>query len=133
MLREHSTTIRVAYHETDGQGRVHHANYLNYFERGRVELLRAAGQSYKKFESDGRMLVVSEMSIRYQMMAEFDDELTLITSVIESRGARIRHHYELFRNHEIIVSAESIIACVRADGRATRLPPELQLDRRTTL
>ncbi len=33
-------TVRVGYHETDGQRRVHHANYLNYFEQSRVEMLR---------------------------------------------------------------------------------------------
>ena len=129
MLRQHSTTLRVSYHETDGQGRIHHANYLNYFEQGRVELLRAAGQNYKQFEADGRMLVVSEMNIRYHLMAEFDDVLTLVTTVLEARGARIRHRYELFRDEALIVTAESTIACIRPDGRATRLPLELQLDR----
>lgn len=126
MLRQHSITVRVAYHETDGQGRVHHANYLNYFERGRVELLRSAGACYKQFEADGRMLVVSEMNIQYRMMAEFDDLLTITTTVLESRGARIRHRYEVHRGDELLVSAESVIACVRRDGRVTRLPSEWQ-------
>ncbi len=37
------THFRVAYHETDGQRRVHHANYLNYFEQGRVEICGRQG------------------------------------------------------------------------------------------
>lgn len=130
MLREHTITIRVAYHETDGQGRVHHANYLNFFERGRVELLRASGSSYKQFEADGLMLVVSEMNVKYFLMAEFDDLLSLTTSVLESKGARIRHRYQVHRDDNLLVDAESTIACVRPDGRATRLPRELQLDRK---
>ena len=40
MLTEHEITLRVRYQETDGQKRLHHANYFNYFEMGRVELLR---------------------------------------------------------------------------------------------
>ena len=43
MTLQHQIEIRVRYNETDGQGRVHHAQYLNFFERGRVELLRAMG------------------------------------------------------------------------------------------
>ncbi len=57
--------IRVRYHETDGQGRVHHAQYLNFFERGRVEMLRAAGHSYRELEASGLLLVVTKMEIQY--------------------------------------------------------------------
>ncbi|WP_417746212.1 acyl-CoA thioesterase [Rosistilla oblonga] len=130
MSQQHTLTIRVNYHETDGQGRVHHANYLNYFERGRVELMRSLGSSYKQFEADGLMLVVAEMNVKYHQMAEFDDELTLTTTVLEAHGARIRHRYEIFRDDQLLVFAESVIACVRSDGRATRLPAELQQGRR---
>ena len=50
MEREHRIDIRVRYQETDGQGRVHHANYFTYFEMGRVEMLRAAGYDYGVLE-----------------------------------------------------------------------------------
>ena len=39
----HEIEIRVRYQETDGQRRVHHGNYLTYFEMGRTEMLRAQG------------------------------------------------------------------------------------------
>ncbi|MFO0423299.1 MAG: acyl-CoA thioesterase, partial [Planctomycetia bacterium] len=42
-LASHETEIRVRYQETDAQRRVHHANYLTYFEIGRTEMLRARG------------------------------------------------------------------------------------------
>ncbi len=75
MLRHHEIEIRVRYQETDGQGRVHHANYLTYFELGRTELLRAAGYDYRQLEAQGWMLVVSEMNCRYFQPASFDDLL----------------------------------------------------------
>lgn len=123
----HRLSFRVAYHETDGQRRVHHANYLNYFERGRVELLRSMGWSYKEFEDSGLLLVVAEMQIRYASPAEFDDELTLETSVLSAKGARIRHGYRITRGEDLVVSAESTIACIDHTGRVRRLPPELLL------
>jgi acyl-CoA thioester hydrolase len=121
----HELTLRVAYSETDGQRRVHHAVYLNYFEQGRVELLRSLGMSYKDFEQSGLLLVVSEMQVRYFLPAEFDDVLTLRTTVESARGARIRHAYRLTRGDSLIVSAESTIACIDTTGRVRRLPAEL--------
>ncbi len=118
----HETVIRVTYHETDGQRRVHHANYLNYFERGRVEMLRAAGVSYREFENGGLMLVVTEMNVRYFGAAEFDDLLVLQTTVTEIRKVRIRHRYDLRRGSELIVQGESTIACINSDGKPTSLP-----------
>ena len=130
-LRCFRTNIRVNYHETDGQQRVHHGNYTHYFERGRVEMLRAGGISYKQLEQDGKLLVVTEMNISYHSAAEFDDLLTLTTETIEVRKVRIRHRYALHRGEELIVQAHSTIACVNSEGKPSRLPKEflaLQLD-----
>ena len=124
-LRRHRESIRVTYQETDGQRRVHHANYLNYFERGRVEMLRAAGISYKALEDSGRMLVVTEMNVRYHAAAEFDDLLELSLEVIEVRKVRIRHRYRIERDGELIVEAESTIACIDPMGKPAKLPLSL--------
>ncbi|WP_315854249.1 acyl-CoA thioesterase [Rubripirellula amarantea] len=115
-------TFRVNYYETDGQRRVHHSNYLNYFERGRVEMLRAAGISYKSLEDAGSMLVVSEMNVRYLAAAEFDDVLTLRVNVLDVRKVRIRHSYQILRGEELVVEAESTIACVNHEGKPNKLP-----------
>ena len=44
MLQQHEIELRVRYNETDPMGFLHHAHYFTYFEIGRTELLRAAGQ-----------------------------------------------------------------------------------------
>ncbi|MFO1064597.1 MAG: thioesterase family protein [Pirellulales bacterium] len=121
--------IRVRYHETDGQGRVHHAQYLNYFERGRVELLRSIGHSYRNLEAGGLMLVVSEMKVKYIGAAEFDDLLSLTTRVVDARGARIHHQYRLVRSVDdaLIVEGDSQIACIDRSGKVRRLPDYLRV------
>src|SRR6476469_9571913 len=103
MLREHEIEIRVRYQETDAQGRVHHANYLTWFELGRVELLRAAGHSYRELESGGIFLVIAEVQVRYYLPALFDDVLRLVTTTMKAKGARIEHQYEIFRGEELLV------------------------------
>ena len=122
----HEIEIRVRYQETDGQGRVHHANYLTWFELGRVELLRAAGHSYRELEEAGIYLVVAEASLRYYLPAFFDDVLRLRTTTLRAKGARIEHRYEVFRGDELLAEGTTTIACVDKDGRVTRLPPWLR-------
>lgn len=127
----HSIEFRVQYYETDGQTRVHHGQYINYFERGRVELLRACGQSYKDIEEDGLFLVVSEMKVQYLGGAEFDDLLRLTTSVLEVRGVRIRHGYSVVKvnpdgSTTPVVEGSSVVACVDHSGKVRRLPSSLR-------
>lgn len=132
---KHSIEIRVQYFETDGQGRVHHSQYLNYLERGRVEFLRSLGHSYRELEAGGLMLVVSKLEIQYLGAACFDDLLRLTTTVVRTRGVRIDHAYSLVRisedtaPNEPIVKASTTVACIDREGRVARLPDYLRINR----
>ncbi len=90
MLRQHDVQIRVRYQETDGQARLHHANYFTYFEQGRTELLRAAGMSYLQVEQAGYLLVVVEIGCEYFLPAGFDDLLTVRTTVVRAQRSSYR-------------------------------------------
>ena len=134
MTIEHEIAIRVHYHEVDGQGRVHNAQYLNYFERGRVEMLRASGVSYRAIEDPGVLLVVRSMNVQFHQPALFDDTLLLRTRIGYCHGARIEHHYRLVRkqldgvSEDLIVTATSEIASIDRTGKVLRLPSMLQLN-----
>jgi acyl-CoA thioester hydrolase len=123
---QHEIEIRVRYQETDGQGRVHHANYLTWFELGRVELLRAMGHSYRELEDAGIYLVVAEASLRYYSPALFDDVLLLRTATVFAKGARIEHRYEVLRGEELLAEGTTTVACIDKTGRVTRLPQWLR-------
>ena len=72
----HDATVRVRYAETDQMGVVYHANYLIWFEVGRVELMRALGFEYKLMETeDDCFIVVAEGSCRYLSPARYDELL----------------------------------------------------------
>ena len=129
----HTISIRVQYNHTDGQGRVHHAQYINYFEHGRVELLRSLGHNYRELEESGLLLVVSQLSIRYLGAAVFDDMLSLTTSVLRTRGVRIEHGYRISKQSddggrsEPIVEGETTVACVDPSGKVRPLPKYLRI------
>jgi acyl-CoA thioester hydrolase len=124
----HELMFRVRYQETDAQGRVYHGNYANYFEMGRVEMLRAGGINYRDLESSGLMLVVVSLSCRFYLGAQYDDLLKLVTRVTQSKGVRMTHHYQLFRENELLVEGETVIAAVNREGKVVRMPRHLRLN-----
>jgi len=128
MITEHEIEIRVRYQETDGQARLHHANFFTYFELGRTELLRAAGYTYRQIEEEGWMLVVSEITCKYYLPANYDDLLRLRTTVVEARGARVVNQYFIYRGEELLAEGQSTVACISREGRVTRLPQSLRFD-----
>ena len=128
MHREHQIDIRVRYQETDGQGRVHHANYFTYFEMGRVEMLRAAGFDYRTLEEEGVLLVVHKINCQYFLGAKYDDVLTLTTRLMRITHARCEHEYEVRRGDELVAKGSSVLACVDRSGKVQRMPEWMVLD-----
>ena len=127
MIREHEIEIRVRYHDTDAQGRVHHGAYINYFETGRVELLRATGRSYKSLEDEGILLGGADRKVQYYLPAIYDDLLVLRTETVKAKGARILHDYRLTRGEDRIVEGQTTVACVNREGKIQRLPDWLKV------
>lgn len=119
-------TIRVRYAETDRMGLLHHANYLVWFEQGRVELFRAQGYSYKDVEDQGYYLVLTRIEVKYRRPVHFDDLLTLRTVVKRTTAVRIDHRYELLRDGTLVAEGESTLACVDGDGNPQALPDVLR-------
>jgi acyl-CoA thioester hydrolase len=122
MSTAHEIQIRVRYQETDGQRRVHHVNFLTYFEMCRTEMLRSHGTTYRAFEDEGLFIVVSEATCKYLAPAEYDDLLTLRTRVEKVGAAHIKHAYEVIRDTTIIVTGTTTVVCVDREGRVRRLP-----------
>jgi acyl-CoA thioester hydrolase len=122
---EHSMTIRVRYPEVDAMGYLHHSRYLQYFEMGRVELLRTLGHSYADLERRGVFFVVAKVECKYRAPARYDEELTLTTRVVRQTHVRIDHAYELRRGDTLLAEATTTIACVGRDGQVTQIPEEL--------
>jgi acyl-CoA thioester hydrolase len=118
----HEIEIDVRYYETDGQGVVHHANYFQYFELARVEMLKAMGHDYAELERDGMFLVVHSIACKYHRPARFGDRLRIVTKVARATLARIDHQYQVFIGPDLIAEASSTIACIDRNGHVRRMP-----------
>ena len=108
----HSVKIRVRYGETDQMGYVYYGNYAEYFEVGRVEMLRSLGLSYKELEVEhGILMPVTSLKIRYVRPAHYDDELKIITTLRELPGKRIVFHVEIFKEEAKMVCSGEVRLC----------------------
>jgi acyl-CoA thioester hydrolase len=90
--------VRVRYAETDQMGIVYYANYLVWFELGRVELLRSLGLAYSQLEKEHEcILPVVEATCRYRSPARYDDEILIETRPALLRGSVIKFAYNIWR------------------------------------
>jgi acyl-CoA thioester hydrolase len=124
-LRVVKARVRVRYAETDQMGVVYHANYLVWFEVGRVEFLRAHGLSYKQMElEEGCMIAVVEATARFRAPARYDDELVVETELTSVRGAVVRFGYRVVRVSDAMLLCEgaTVHVVVGRDMKKRRLP-----------
>ena len=123
------TYIRVRYGETDQMGYVYYGFYAMYYEVGRVESLRQLGLTYKELEEMGVMMPVLENHSTYLAPARYDDLLRVVTTLHEKPGVKIRFHYEIFNESNVLLHrGETLLAFV--DKRTNRpcRPPQAMLD-----
>ena len=104
--------VRVRYAETDTMGVVYYANYLTYFEVGRVEFLRQHGLPMSAVDRKVRMPVV-EASVRYVKPARLDDLLRVRCWIGERKRASFVFRYEVRQAEggELVATGETRHAC----------------------
>ncbi|WBA07904.1 tol-pal system-associated acyl-CoA thioesterase [Salinivibrio kushneri] len=105
--------IRVYYEDTDAGGVVYHANYLNYFERARTELLREIGVNQQALFADHTAFVVRHMDIDFHRGARLDDALEVVTTVSAMGRASMTFCQSLVNSDQKALCAATVkIACV---------------------
>ena len=123
-----TTQARVRYAETDQMGVVYYANYLVWFELGRVELLRSSGLAYSQLEKEHAcILPVVSAHCRYRSPARYDDEILIETWPSMLRGSVIKFSYRIYRKpgqevkkRELLAEGETVhVVC---DEHMQRVP-----------
>jgi acyl-CoA thioester hydrolase len=118
--------LRVYYEDTDSSGRVYHASYLRFMERGRTEWLRALGFEHGALAGEqGLVFAVRGLEIDYLAPAVIDDLLRVETRLAGIRGATIEFSQLILRRGERIAEAKIRVVALK-NGRATRVPRELR-------
>jgi acyl-CoA thioester hydrolase len=127
---EHSTRVRVRYGETDQMGYMYYGNYAEFYEVGRVEMLRSLGLTYSGMEESGIMMPVVEMNCKYLKPALYDEEITIKVIMNTMPGVRIHFRYELYNEKEELINiGETLLVFVSMKTNRPCLPSKIFLNK----
>ena len=127
---EHTTKIRVRYGETDQMGYMYYGNYAEFYEVGRVEMLRSLGMTYSWMEAIGIKMPVLEMKCKYIKPALYDEEISVKVIMEKMPGVRIHFKYELYNpNNELINLGETLLVFVNMETNRPCMPPPEFMDK----
>jgi acyl-CoA thioester hydrolase len=118
-----SVPVTVRGYETDVQGHLNQAVYLNYAEHARWSLLRAAGISQAELIGRGVGPVALETTIRYRRELIAGDEVQVTCAFAWSEGKTFRIE-QTIRKADGTVAAEITAVGGMMDLEQRRLVPE---------
>jgi acyl-CoA thioester hydrolase len=120
--------IRIYYEDTDVGGVVYYANYLNFLERARTEMLRTHG-----FEQDQLMIneaiifAVRAIKIDYLSPARFNDQIEISSKICQIKQVSLSFDQAITREDTLLCKAIVRIACLDVTTlRPKTIPPTLQ-------
>ena len=124
------TYLRVRYADTDKMQFVYNGKYLEYFEVGRTELLRAVGLPYSSIEAQGFQLPVLESFLRYKNPGRYDDLLEVEASVKEMPRPKLHIDYIIRRSQtgEVLVEGYTEHVFMKEDTKKAVRPPQFYID-----
>ncbi|MEU0645203.1 acyl-CoA thioesterase [Streptomyces umbrinus] len=105
MAEPFSVPVTVRGYETDVQGHVNQAVYVNYAEHARWSLLQAAGISQAGLAAKGVGPVSLEMTVRYRRELRAGDEVEVTCDFIWGEGKTFRVE-QTIRKSDGTVAAE---------------------------
>jgi acyl-CoA thioester hydrolase len=124
-MLENDYMVRVMYPDTDKMGTVHHSVYAKYCESARWELFRKMGISYQSIEESGFFIPVISMNFRFVKTVQYDELLTIRTTLKRMKGARIWFTYKILNSKgELVNEAETELAFVSKCSFIPCVPPD---------
>lgn len=122
----HKLPIRIYYEDTDFSGRVYHANYLKFCERGRTDFLRLLEihQDVLAKLDVPLFFVVRHMDIDFLAPAKMDDVIEVQTKLQQLKGVRFILEQQVFCDGKVLFKAIVTCAIVNVSGKPTRIDPD---------
>lgn len=121
----HRFQKRVRYGETDQMGYLYYGHYAQYYEIGRVEMLRSLGITYKDLEEKyGIFMPVLHLECRYVRPARYDELLTIETTLRKLPKKDMVFYIEIKNEEGKIVNGGRVRLCFldRKTSKVTSVP-----------
>ena len=122
MGRMSRTAFRARWGESDPIGIVFYPNILSWFDQAAHELMRGPDQTMASFMSEtGYAMPIAECGARFHAPVHYDDELVVVTSVVDLRTRSFRLEHVLDRDGEQLATGFEIRVVARRDAVSGRL------------
>jgi acyl-CoA thioester hydrolase len=115
--------LRVRYHETDQQGGVYHARYLEYLDVAMTEYFRHLGWDYRQLNVEGCDPSLVQTTLKFKRQAIFDEEILVSVWPVRIGNSSYTLCFEIESAlvHDELLSAETIY--VNFDTKTKRSRP----------
>lgn len=109
-------------------GYLYHGVYAQYYEIGRVEMLRSLGVTYRDMEEKhGILMPVMSLQMRFVRPALYDQLLTIRTALRTLPMDTITFYVDIYNEDKKLVSGGSVRLCFidRETRKTIPVPPYL--------
>lgn len=120
------TALRVRFNETDLQGHVNFAWYLNYFDVAITDYLRNLGYSYQQMSDDGLDMLYVDAHASYRSSAHFDETLRVHCRLGHIGNSSMRFDFQVYSDADerLVATGEITVVMVEADTRQKVIVPD---------
>lgn len=118
---------RVAFHETDSMGVVHHSKYICFFEEARVHWLRHCGLIDLHIPVGPYTFAVVDLDCQYLKPLKFDEEFEVRLQV-RLEGARMLFQYAVRSTSadQWAATGRTVLAVLNSELKPVRLPTKFR-------
>lgn len=119
-MKIHKFPFTIAYADTDAEGIVYHARYLEIAERARMNWLRG-----NVVFGDDVGFVVRELNIKYLQSLRAADECIVETCLTDVGNAIVKVEQKVMKNDVICAIINIKVAYLGGDMRPKQIPQDL--------
>ena len=118
-MKVHKFPFTIAYADTDAEGIVYHARYLEIAERARMNWMRG-----KLNVRDDIGFVVRELNIKYMQPLGVADEFVVETKMVDVGAAVVKIEQKFVKDGNVYAIINLKVAYLGADMRPKRIPAD---------
>ena len=124
---EFKSSFKIYYEDTDSGGVVYYANYLKFLERARTDAITSLDFSNNKLINEyGTYIIVKSCNLNFHKPAKLEDDLNIISKILEVKNVSIKMKQNIFVNNNMIVEAEILLASINKEGKPSKLPEQFK-------
>ena len=116
-MKIHKFPFTIAYADTDAEGIVYHARYLEIAERARMNWLRG-----RVSDGDDIGFVVRELNIKYMQPLRVSDDCVVETVLVDSGLVSVKVEQKIMKDNQICAIINLKVAYLGADMRPKQIP-----------